>query len=156
MDRRIYLPDAAPPADGTLSCRRPFRDKAEVSGYALVVAKGGPKLLSAEFDESLKGHKAGEPFHNYIMGGHIHSPGTNLDGLASLLSSSVHGTVVDQTGISGVYKIDLYFAFGENNDANLPDVFAAVQEQLGLKLEPTKVPVHTVTIDHVDSEPTAN
>jgi uncharacterized protein (TIGR03435 family) len=38
----------------------------------------------------------------------------------------------------------------------LPSIFTAVQEQLGLKLEPAKVMVQVLVIDHVDSEPTEN
>ena len=128
----------------------------QVTGYALVVAKGGPKLTPAEFEEADREHKAGEGFHNYIMEGHIHSPGANLGTVASLLSSAAHAIVVDQTGISGSFKIDLHYAFGDNSDSNLPDLFIAVQEQLGLKLQPEKVTINTLVIEHTDSEPTAN
>ena len=44
------------------------------------------------------------------------------------------------------------------NDANssLPDFFTALREQLGLKLQPQKVPVDFLVIDHVDKIPTEN
>jgi uncharacterized protein (TIGR03435 family) len=44
----------------------------------------------------------------------------------------------------------------EATESSLPSIFAAVEEQLGLKLVSQKVPVEMFVIDHVDKEPTEN
>jgi uncharacterized protein (TIGR03435 family) len=128
----------------------------QVSGYALVVAKGGSKLKQSDFDAAQQGQKAGESSQNFLMPGYIHGRGANLTAIAGLLSSPAHATVVDHTGISGVFNVDLKFAPENSSDSNLPDFFTAIEEQLGLKLQAEKVTVDTVVVDHVDSDPTPN
>jgi uncharacterized protein (TIGR03435 family) len=128
----------------------------QVSGFALLVAKGGPKLKPADFDATQSGQKAGESFKNFIVPGYIQGRGANLGVIASLLSSLAHAKVVDETGIMGVFNIDLHFATENGGDQNLPDFFTAVEEQLGLKLKPEKVTVNTLIVDHADSTPTLN
>jgi uncharacterized protein (TIGR03435 family) len=74
--------------------------------------------------------------------------------------------VVDKTGLSGRYDFSLDWAadeseFGGMMRARLPlpdnsdklDLFAAIQKQLGLKLEATKGPVETFIIDHAERPP---
>lgn len=71
--------------------------------------------------------------------------------------------VVDRTGLSGTYSFSLTFrpqvspsslADGEESK-DLPSIFKAVQEQLGLVLTPTKADVPTIVIDHVE-QPSSN
>lgn len=128
----------------------------QISGYALVVAKGGSKLTPSDIDTTQQGHKAGESYQNYILPGYIHSPGANLDVIASLLSSPADATVVDDTGMSGVFKVDLHFSPEGSTESNWPDFFTAIKDQLGLELKPKKVSVKSLVIDHVDDEPVAN
>jgi uncharacterized protein (TIGR03435 family) len=52
--------------------------------------------------------------------------------------------------------IDLRTGRPFNDDSPLPSIFDAVQEQLGLKLEPTKAMVEMMVIDHADATPTEN
>ena len=62
--------------------------------------------------------------------------------------------VIDKTGLTDFYQFDLRYADevskepAENSGA--PSIFTAVQEQLGLKLEPTRGLVDTIVVDHVE------
>jgi uncharacterized protein (TIGR03435 family) len=128
----------------------------QVSGYALVVAKGGSKLKPTEVEASKLGQKAGVPMENSLLPGYVRGRGLNMSGIAGMLSIPTHSTVVDQTGFTGTFNFDLHFSKPEDTDSNYPPFNTAVEEQLGLKLEPQKVTVRTLIIDHIDSEPTAN
>jgi uncharacterized protein (TIGR03435 family) len=138
--------------------------KRELPGYALVVAKSGAKLQAAEVDRTTEGQKAGEASANFTAPGAMQGRSKNSEGIAGLLSMAVHAPVVDHTNLTGIYNIDLRYApdsfpnstLGKESDSQLPSFFTAVEEQLGLKLQPQKVVVDTIVIDHVDLEPTAN
>ena len=79
-----------------------------------------------------------------------------LSRLASLLSPRVERPVEEQTGLTGLYQIDLAWKpeTGPPNSDGLDDlptsVFTAIQEQLGLKLESIKGPIDVLVIDHVE------
>jgi uncharacterized protein (TIGR03435 family) len=126
----------------------------QVSGFGLVVAKGGSKLKPAATDSGQQGWKAGEPSRNFIAPGQIQGRGVDVRTIAALLSAAAHATVVDHTGITGVFNVDLRFAPDNSTDQTLPSFFTAVEEQLGLKLQPEKVSVNTLVLDHVDAAPT--
>jgi uncharacterized protein (TIGR03435 family) len=117
------------------------------SGYALVVAKGGPKLQPGEDQPSTNG---------YILSNAIRSRSISMGSFASMLSRPIGYPIVDKTGITGYFDITLSYAPANDPKSSLPDIFTAVQEQLGLKLEPLKVPVDSLVIDHVDKIPTEN
>lgn len=77
--------------------------------------------------------------------------------LASLLSyttAKIDGRLVfDETGLEGRYEVHLDFnqfpgsRFQRSNEK--PDVFNAVQQQLGLRLEERKRPFEMIVVDHV-------
>jgi uncharacterized protein (TIGR03435 family) len=81
-----------------------------------------------------------------------------------LFSNALHTPVVDHTGLTGTYNIDLQYAPeslpGSNpsneSNASLPSFFTAVEEQLGLRLQSQKVAADTVVVDHADAQPTPN
>jgi uncharacterized protein (TIGR03435 family) len=63
--------------------------------------------------------------------------------------------VVDETGLTGKYDFELTWspqnsAADAGDDAGGPSLFAALQEQLGLKVEDRKSPVDCIVIDHVE------
>ena len=93
--------------------------------------------------------------------------GQGIAQLATALSNRVGRTVVDRTGLTGAFDIDLTWTPDQmpqappgppppgapplpSIDPNGPSIFTAVQEQLGLKLESTKGPVDVVVIDRVE------
>src|SRR6185437_1285383 len=120
--------------------------------YDLVVAKNGPKLKEAK---SVTGN--GEQHSNLqISGTKLTAVGFPIGALAPTLNGDVGRTVVDKTGLTGIYDFTLKWrpvnATADNND---PDLFTALQEQLGLKLVPSKGPVPTLIIDHIE-RPTEN
>lgn len=127
------------------------KEPKEISIYALVVNKTGPKLkqsaTNAKFDMSLD------------MGPKSRMSATmSMASLAGQLTNLVtERPVVDKTGLTGLYDFTLEWAPDDapTDVTEGPSIFTAVQEQLGLKLESTKAPVEVLVIDHVE-RPSAN
>jgi uncharacterized protein (TIGR03435 family) len=130
--------------------------KRELSGYGLFAAKSGPKLQPVAPESVTQGQKAGESSQNFSAPGHAQGRGLKPSGIASLFSLVEHAPVVDHTGLSGTFNIDLTYAPDSSTDSDLPSLYTAIEEQLGLKLKPEKVTVDTLVIDHVDGTPTPN
>ena len=148
-------------------------DSKELSIYALVVAKNGPKLQQA---------KPGDTYPNGIKGpdgigrggvmrmgrGQLTGQALPMSALARMLTDQLGRTVVDKTGLPGNYDFTLQWTPDESEGASLrgpdtgpqgsapsadssgPSLFTALQEQLGLKLESQKGPVETYVIDHAE------
>ena len=132
--------------------------------YDLVLAAGGPKFKpsapdpapSPDADPSDKPKPRGW----ISMGdGMVKLQDMPLSGLANQLGYSLERIVIDKTGLTGKYDLSLKWTPVNEPPSTdpdpPPDIFTAVQEQLGLKLEPTKGPVQTLVIDHVEM-PTEN
>jgi uncharacterized protein (TIGR03435 family) len=126
-----------------LSYHRETQDR---KGYALVVAKGGSKLTAS----------SGEGDFAYLFTDGIRVHGRSVESFAHLLQLPLGEPVVNQTGLAGSFDIDLQFAPTDGGESSLPSIFAALEEQLGLRLEKATVPVETYVIDHVDRVPTPN
>lgn len=58
--------------------------------------------------------------------------------------------VVDRTGLTGRFDFTLNWAPEGSIDTDAPSIFTAVQEQLGLKLEPTRGPVDVLVVDSAE------
>jgi uncharacterized protein (TIGR03435 family) len=71
------------------------------------------------------------------------------------MGAMVDGPVVDKTNITSAIDFELRWTPDDKVDGEYPSVFTAVQEQLGLKLEPQRLPVEVLVIDHVE-RPTEN
>ena len=83
--------------------------------------------------------------------GGISVHGMPIATLASLMGSSAGRVIVDATGLAGNWDLDLTFVDQvQSSNADGPSLFAALQEQLGLKLEPGRAPVDVVVIDRLD------
>lgn len=65
------------------------------------------------------------------------------------LSSSVDRRIVDKTGFSGPFDWQLQTQ-SDPNDNTAPSIFTAVQEQLGLKLQPARGTLDVIVVDHVE------
>lgn len=71
--------------------------------------------------------------------------------LATMLRRSVDRRVVDRTGLSGNFNFEVKFAPEVSAAVNgPPSIFTALQEQLGLKLEPSRGPVEVLVIESVE------
>jgi uncharacterized protein (TIGR03435 family) len=118
-------------------------ETASLSVYSLIVAKDGPKLQRAD----ASGPRGSSSGPTLVRG--------TLDTaqLAHLLTPLLGRSVIDNTGLHGSYKVDLTWAADDQTSG--PSLFTAIQEQLGLKLEPTKGPVETLVIDHAE-QPSEN
>ena len=123
------------------------REMKDVQGYALVVAKGGPKLKEST-------SAAATPA--FMRPGRLRLPRVSMDVFAGMLYFSTIRPVVNKTGLEGSYEIELDYARDQDTDSSLPSIFTALQEQLGLKLEAQKVPVEMLVIDNVEKIPTEN
>ena len=123
----------------------------EMSMYALTVGKAGSKMKKAE--------EVGGTSTNSTNGRVHMTAKTTMDNFAKSLSGRLDRPVVDQTGLEGAWELQLdYLADGAENAAAdaLPSIYTAVQDQLGLKLNPAKGPVRMVVVDHIDRAPAEN
>jgi len=80
----------------------------------------------------------------------------SLEQFATLLARTIRRPVVDRTNLMGPYDFDLTFQPESSTPspipapADAPSIFTAVQEQLGLKLDPQRVPTDVIVIDSVE------
>jgi uncharacterized protein (TIGR03435 family) len=98
--------------------------------------------------------------------GHLIADSIELSGLANALSSSTDRVVIDRTDLRGRFNVELTWTpeqLGPSPTANAnaatpdapPALVTAIQEQLGLKLEPTTASIEVLVIDSA-ARPTAN
>jgi uncharacterized protein (TIGR03435 family) len=88
-------------------------------------------------------------------GGALKGVGQPLAVLATQLSTAVDRIVQDRTGLAGGFDFEIAWSGSglkptSGAASELPSVFAAVQEQLGLKLEPSRGLVETLVIDSAE------
>lgn len=141
----------------------------ELPVYTLVVASGGSKMRPSAPEDSGSGG-AKRPHSMTRMGiGDVEGKAAPIDALTHVLSQQLGRTVIDKTGLTGNYDYTLHFTpqnmpprMGPGPgpgggadappppDTSGPDIFTAIQEQLGLKLVSTKGPVDVIVIDHMD------
>lgn len=127
------------------------RSSKEMAGYALQVAKGGPKLIP-----SADGEEHRDTFRMGATG--LNGQGITMENLARWVAGKLGLVAVDQTGLRGAYDVAAHWKL--QPASNLPDddsrdvfraaVFAALQEQLGLKMAARKIVVPLLVIDSVE------
>ncbi len=125
-------------------------EQREMTHYELVVGKNGPKLKESTVN-ALDATGAAR------LDG-IKSNRMTMNKLAMLLSRMTQMPVLDKTGLTGYYQLDLKYANEREPVENQvgPSVFTAVQQQLGLKLESRKGPVEVLVVDHAEKVPLEN
>jgi len=126
-----------------LECHREIR-RGRV--YFLVLSGDRVRMVSAD-EPQPPNPKLPRSFHPMITGD------VTIEEFAAVLSRYVAVPVVDRTGVSG--KFHFYFWWGTNPETD-PDIFQAVKEELGLKLESGKSDVEFLVIDRVSKTPTEN
>lgn len=141
----------------------------ELPVYVLTVSGRGPNLKpSAEqicvpFDPAnppLPGDPGRNP--NELCGSiglgltNLNAKQVTMPAVAMAFSHLLGRTVMDKTNLAGEFDAQMTFAppgsvpNGAAIDPTLPDIFTAVREQLGLKLDPSNGPVEVLVIDHVE------
>jgi uncharacterized protein (TIGR03435 family) len=128
------------------------REKRVLSYYALVVAKGGPKLNEAT--------DAPATVPSGVQGQlRIISNRMSMSLVATVLARYMHAFVVDQTGLAGDFEVKLVWTPDDRpipDDQRGPSVFTAVHEQLGLRLVSKKGPMEVLMVDRAEKTPTEN
>jgi uncharacterized protein (TIGR03435 family) len=140
------------------------RETRELSVYALTVAKDGQKLTPSTGQIN--------DLHNMSFGplGKLAARNATMVDLARSIEDTVlDRPILDRTGITGRYDFTLNWlpdefqfaefrvpggaVFPENKDG--VDIFTAIQQQLGLKLEPTRAQAEVMIVDRAE-KPSAN
>jgi uncharacterized protein (TIGR03435 family) len=136
------------------------RDKKELSVYVLSVARNGPKLTKSDADPNglpalfFRGRPGDLGVRNATM--------ADFTGL--MQGVVLDRPVVDQTGITGRWNFTLNWTPDESQFGGMgakippppdnanppPNLYTAIQEQIGLKLEAAKAPADVMIIDHVE------
>jgi uncharacterized protein (TIGR03435 family) len=82
----------------------------------------------------------------------------SMDAFAVKLTGQLQQPVTNATGLKGEYDFSLYWSSAEvaAGAETGPTLFQALQQQLGLMLEPAKGEVEVLVIDHIEKTPTAN
>jgi uncharacterized protein (TIGR03435 family) len=118
--------------------------------YELVVAKGGPKCKLSDDQTKLGWGDIGLYYNRSDI--RLEGRALPMAHLAKTLADQVHRTVIDKTALTGNYDLTLQWTPDDapaSTDADsVPSIYTAVQEQLGLKLQPAKAPVEVLVVDH--------
>jgi uncharacterized protein (TIGR03435 family) len=159
--------------------------KKEIAGFVLGISRNGPKLKEsadqgeAEYARAMRptgSGKDGFPTYPPVVGKllmtnqsgdriRINGQQMTLESLAKQLAYQLKTIVTDATGLTAKYDFTLTYASTEPLPAPahmpeelepLPDLFAALQSQLGLKLERKPVPVEVFVVDQMKRTPTGN
>jgi uncharacterized protein (TIGR03435 family) len=136
------------------------REEKEFPIYALRVAKNGAKLTASNPDPSPE-RSPPLVFAVSLDGARLAARDATMGEFAWMMQrSALDRPVVDMTGLPGRYDFDLEWTPDETQfSGNVPprtaepvrpDLFAAVQQQLGLRLDATRGPVAMLVIDQVE------
>lgn len=131
----------------------------ELPAYAIQIAKGGPKLA---LTMRKPGDTTGFSYNCQVV---LTVRNASIADVAKGMQEAfMDKPVVDQTGLHDRYDFDLKWtpdetqsycpvdpAHSRDDPKAPPGLYTAIQEQIGLKLVPTKAPVQVMVIDHVEA-----
>lgn len=133
--------------------------------YDLVVSKNGPKIREAKGEppspEDMKtwGDKPIPRLYqrgDSRVGFDFIAHGCSMDDITAMLAGQFGHPVSDKTGLTSKYDFTLRYHGTRLSDRSADDMDpvqpldVAIQDQLGLKLEPAKGPVQLLVIDHIE------
>jgi len=130
--------------------------------YDLVLTKDGPKFQKSPPPPEDPDHPGTKGQHRggswQINNGDLTATVMTMSGFADTLAGQLNRTVIDKTGLTDAYDLKLKWTpdddshnASDNGAADRPpDIFTALQEQLGLKLDAAKGPVTTLVVDHAE------
>ena len=146
--------------------------------YELVLAKGGPKIKESETSPDAPKDRDGKPFTGSFMmmrgTGRVAAQAFTMANFANFLSQPPTGLgrpVVDKTGLTGKYSFALNWSPEPGlppaglpglpppppapppptDGAADPSIFTALQEQLGLRLQPATGTLPIIAVDHIEA-----
>jgi uncharacterized protein (TIGR03435 family) len=129
------------------------REDRSVDGFALLRGsndKLGPGLRPSALD-CLQARAATQKCREGgITADSMIAYGAPFSSVLNLIIGEVAAPVVDRTGLKGTYDIDLHWSNDLAAANDLPSIFTAVSEQLGLKLQPEKTTASIFVIDHIE------
>jgi len=128
------------------------REARDLNVYALVIGKNGPKLQVAKENGQPRGTGAIEA---PAPAGWLRGANVSLSLLAEALSGGMDRPIVDGTNFTDPIDFSLQWTTDRNPDDTHPSFVTAVQEQLGLRLEPQRLPFGMLVVDRLE-HPTAN
>ena len=123
-------------------------EQREMTYYALTVAKGGAKIAKAKDGDEASPDQTGEG-HGYME---MRYTANLMSDFALGMNYFTDRPVVDETGLKGRYDFALKWmpdSLTDRGDAQVPGLFTAVQDQLGLKLELKKGMVDVLAVQAV-------
>ena len=128
------------------------REPRGIQHLELSISKRGSKLKEAD-------SQTGTAANSGVMG-RITSTGLPMTELAALLSRFLREPVIDATGLAGAYEVRLTWTPDHvaptAEPSEYPELFTAIQEQLGLVLRSQKNPIDVIVVDHAEKTPIEN
>jgi uncharacterized protein (TIGR03435 family) len=127
-----------------------------MSGYALSIGKGGPKLT--ETGPSVPTNN----FKNYVSRIKPGFNGTQMDHcdmhqLANQLAQDLKAPIEDQTGLNGHYSIIIQYRYTDwTDESSRPAILQDALSEYGLHLAARKVDAPVLVIDNISKTPTEN
>jgi uncharacterized protein (TIGR03435 family) len=122
------------------------REGRRIDAFALVLAKGGPKLVESK----------GPRTYLTARPGLIEGKQRSIAELARALANVLSEPVANQSGLEAMYDIKLEWTPDTAEPERGPSLFTAIQEQLGLKLQSQKIAEDVIVVDHIERVPTEN